>query len=105
MLCWNLLVILNRQFIIPTRLTELECYGHWLGDDVRPMFVLLQKIPEGSIILLHACAHNPTGVDPTVRMFLALIIHLSVGLLTVFKPKPRFSATTLQNRNGNFLWA
>lgn len=21
--------------------------------------------PEGSIILLHACAHNPTGVDPT----------------------------------------
>jgi aspartate aminotransferase len=24
----------------------------------------IQKIPEGSIILLHACAHNPTGVDP-----------------------------------------
>ena len=24
----------------------------------------MQKIPEGSIILLHACAHNPTGVDP-----------------------------------------
>lgn len=23
-----------------------------------------QKIPEKSIILLHACAHNPTGVDP-----------------------------------------
>lgn len=25
---------------------------------------MLQKIPEQSIILLHACAHNPTGVDP-----------------------------------------
>lgn len=25
---------------------------------------MLQKIPEGAIILLHACAHNPTGVDP-----------------------------------------
>lgn len=25
----------------------------------------LQKAPEGSIVLLHACAHNPTGVDPT----------------------------------------
>ncbi|KAI0801318.1 PLP-dependent transferase [Fomes fomentarius] len=25
----------------------------------------IQNIPEGSIILLHACAHNPTGVDPT----------------------------------------
>lgn len=21
--------------------------------------------PNGSVILLHACAHNPTGVDPT----------------------------------------
>jgi len=25
----------------------------------------IKKIPEGSIIMLHACAHNPTGVDPT----------------------------------------
>ncbi|EJT52984.1 aspartate aminotransferase, precursor [Trichosporon asahii var. asahii CBS 2479] len=25
----------------------------------------LKNAPEGSIILLHACAHNPTGVDPT----------------------------------------
>jgi len=25
----------------------------------------LQNAPEGSIVLLHACAHNPTGVDPT----------------------------------------
>lgn len=25
---------------------------------------MLQKIPEQSVILLHACAHNPTGVDP-----------------------------------------
>lgn len=27
------------------------------------------KIPKKSIILLHACAHNPTGVDPTVSDF------------------------------------
>ena len=25
----------------------------------------ISKIPKGSVILLHACAHNPTGVDPT----------------------------------------
>lgn len=25
-----------------------------------------QKIPEGNVIVLHACAHNPTGVDPKV---------------------------------------
>lgn len=24
----------------------------------------IQKIPENSVVLLHACAHNPTGVDP-----------------------------------------
>merc|ERR1719187_2978017 len=24
----------------------------------------ISAIPEGSVILLHACAHNPTGVDP-----------------------------------------
>ena len=25
----------------------------------------LRKAQPGSIIVLHACAHNPTGVDPT----------------------------------------
>lgn len=25
----------------------------------------LNEIPEESVVLLHACAHNPTGVDPT----------------------------------------
>jgi len=25
----------------------------------------IRSAPEGSVILLHSCAHNPTGVDPT----------------------------------------
>lgn len=29
------------------------------------MLEALQTAPTGSVILLHACAHNPTGVDPT----------------------------------------
>ncbi|RNF12454.1 putative aspartate aminotransferase, mitochondrial [Trypanosoma rangeli] len=29
------------------------------------MLQSLEEIPEGSVVLLHACAHNPTGVDPT----------------------------------------
>lgn len=24
-----------------------------------------QAAPEGSFVLLHGCAHNPTGIDPT----------------------------------------
>lgn len=35
------------------------------GLDFDGMKGTLQDAPEGSIILLHACAHNPTGVDPT----------------------------------------
>ncbi|XP_052231875.1 aspartate aminotransferase, mitochondrial-like [Dreissena polymorpha] len=34
------------------------------GFDFNGALEDISKIPEGSIILLHACAHNPTGVDP-----------------------------------------
>lgn len=34
------------------------------GFDLQGALEDISKIPEGSIILLHACAHNPTGVDP-----------------------------------------
>lgn len=32
----------------------------------------MQQIPERSVILLHACAHNPTGVDPKPDQWAAL---------------------------------
>lgn len=35
------------------------------GLDFEGMVGALQDAPEGSIIVLHACAHNPTGVDAT----------------------------------------
>lgn len=35
------------------------------GFDKQGMLEDLKSAPEGSVILLHACAHNPTGVDPT----------------------------------------
>ncbi len=25
----------------------------------------LGSAPEGAVVVLHACAHNPTGIDPT----------------------------------------
>ncbi|XP_076303390.1 glutamate oxaloacetate transaminase 2 [Lasioglossum baleicum] len=34
------------------------------GLDFKGLLDDLNKIPETSIVLLHACAHNPTGVDP-----------------------------------------
>lgn len=35
------------------------------GLDFEGMTKALEDAAEGSVILLHACAHNPTGVDPT----------------------------------------
>jgi len=32
----------------------------------------IKAMPRGSIILLHACAHNPTGVDPTEDQWKAI---------------------------------
>nr|WPS94675.1 aspartate aminotransferase [Naematelia aurantialba] len=36
-----------------------------VGLDFEGMKADIEAAPEGSIILLHACAHNPTGIDPT----------------------------------------
>lgn len=33
--------------------------------DIKGMIDCLEKAEAGSVVLLHACAHNPTGVDPT----------------------------------------
>eukprot|EP00252_Welwitschia_mirabilis_P018652 TRINITY_DN414_c0_g1_i2.p1 TRINITY_DN414_c0_g1~~TRINITY_DN414_c0_g1_i2.p1 ORF type:complete len:435 (-),score=61.04 TRINITY_DN414_c0_g1_i2:525-1829(-) len=35
------------------------------GLDYQGMLEDLEAAPNGAILLLHACAHNPTGVDPT----------------------------------------
>ena len=36
------------------------------------MRTAIESAPEGSIILMHACAHNPTGVDPTQDQWKAI---------------------------------
>jgi aspartate aminotransferase len=36
-----------------------------IGLDFEGMVADIKAAPKGSIFLLHACAHNPTGVDPT----------------------------------------
>lgn len=35
------------------------------GLDLTGMLATLRNAPQGSVVVLHACAHNPTGVDPT----------------------------------------
>jgi aspartate/tyrosine/aromatic aminotransferase len=49
--------------------TKFGYYRYWdaknLVLDINGMLADIRKAPRGSIFLLHACAHNPTGVDPT----------------------------------------
>ena len=48
---------------------EVQQYRYFdkstIGLDLKGMLEDLDKAPSKSIIMLHACAHNPTGVDPT----------------------------------------
>ena len=48
---------------------EVEKYRYYnkdtIGLDFEGMLADLKNAPEGSLVLLHACAHNPTGIDPT----------------------------------------
>ncbi|CAD6967473.1 unnamed protein product [Tilletia controversa] len=48
---------------------EVKQYRYYdketVGLDFKGLVDDLKAAPEKSIILLHACAHNPTGVDPT----------------------------------------
>ncbi|KAJ8789379.1 hypothetical protein J1605_021906 [Eschrichtius robustus] len=48
---------------------EIRSYHYWdaakRGLDLQGFLNDLEKAPEFSIFVLHACAHNPTGTDPT----------------------------------------
>ncbi len=48
---------------------RLERYPYYRAGEARvrieEMFEMLQRIPRGDAVLLHACCHNPTGMDLT----------------------------------------
>ena len=43
------------------------------GLQFEPMLQALSQLPPRSVVLLHACCHNPTGVDLTAQQWQALI--------------------------------
>lgn len=46
----------------------------------------LQKIPEKSVILMHACAHNPTGVDPRPEQWKEISDIVKVSRNSLYEP-------------------
>ncbi|KAJ5959251.1 uncharacterized protein N7479_006401 [Penicillium vulpinum] len=59
----------NHKAVFSDSGLEVAQYSYYnketIGLDFEGLIADIKAAPEGSIILLHACAHNPTGVDPT----------------------------------------
>lgn len=57
---------------------DIDFYPYWKnstrGLDFEGLIKRFEELPEKSIILLHACAHNPTGVDPTPDQWKAIAV-------------------------------
>ncbi|MBN1866205.1 aspartate/tyrosine/aromatic aminotransferase [Candidatus Sumerlaeota bacterium] len=59
----------NHDNIFKAAGLELVSYPYYNAESKRlrleGMIAALKKIPEGDVVLLHGCCHNPTGLDPT----------------------------------------
>lgn len=59
----------NHPAIFAAAGQQVETYSYidaaGQGLDFPAMLAALKQIPAGDIVLLHACCHNPTGIDPT----------------------------------------
>jgi len=59
----------NHNNIFKAAGLEIAEYPYYNAEaknlDFEKMIKQLEAIPEGHIVLLHGCCHNPTGIDPT----------------------------------------
>ncbi len=40
--------------------------------------IVLQEAPEGAVFIMHTCAHNPTGVDPSTSQWKEILTVIKV---------------------------
>jgi aspartate aminotransferase len=59
----------NHKAVFSDSGLEVKTYKYYnkdtIGLDFEGMIADLKAAPSGSLVMLHACAHNPTGIDPT----------------------------------------
>lgn len=59
----------NHNAIFKSQGVQTATYPYWQAStktlDMEGFLKTIKDAPTGSVILLHACAHNPTGLDPT----------------------------------------
>ena len=60
----------HRAIFSDAGFTDIREYQYWdpktRGLDFAAVIGSFQTAPDGSVLLIHPCAHNPTGVDPTM---------------------------------------
>jgi aspartate aminotransferase len=81
---------------------DVRAYRYWdkdnLGLDLDGMLDDLRNAPDGSAVLLHACAHNPTGVDPTPDQWKTICAALKVSTTRpMAQPAARAKPRTLRS--------
>jgi aspartate aminotransferase, cytoplasmic len=66
----------HHKVFINAGLTQGRSYRYWNPEtrviDFEGMLADLEAAPEGAVIILHACAHNPTGCDPTQEQWMKI---------------------------------
>lgn len=59
-----------------TGFEKIESYRYWdeknKSIDFEGLRSDLENAPENAVIVLHACAHNPTGCDPTQEQWIEI---------------------------------
>ena len=95
----------NHNAIFDRAGLEVQKYRYYkpetCGLDYEGLIDDLSAAPEGSVVLLHACAHNPTGVDPTLEQWHGILdVVKSRRLLPFFDSAYQGFATGDLDRDG-----
>lgn len=71
----------NHNQIFQSLGLTVETYPYWDAQkkslDIDGFLATIKSAPQGSIILLHACAHNPTGLDPTASQWKEILSEIA----------------------------
>jgi aspartate/tyrosine/aromatic aminotransferase len=72
------------------------------GLDIEGMIRDLEQVPAGDVVCLHACCHNPTGVDPTTEQWerIAQVVHQRRLLPLVDFAYQGFGRGVVEDRQG-----
>lgn len=67
----------NHNQIFTSLGLKVATYPYWDAEnkklDIDGYLNAIESAPKGSIFLLHACAHNPTGLDPTPQEWTSIL--------------------------------